>query len=367
MRSLIGPVAVLFVAVGAAGCTEATAPESLGHIAIPLTAPGAGGVTYRLPPNTLLFLSGAGFFGRFSLDSDDPSLTVDVPPGDYSVFLSDSDGDTTTWPLRRQNADGTIQIVPGTLDLTPTITVTKDQTTSLVIRFHVAGIVPITFSLGSVEVTVSVDETAAQSFDFEFAAPALTVLSTVFSDTAPAALASRLPVTGSTDNRYVVHAQTISPWSMVQSDAGANPFAVVCAQVHVSIDAGGNQGFIDMVTEAPPSGNEQFCIVQVQGASSSFAQMFINVSHEGTATTPLLSDLGDHPYFITHTLDSFIEANVFDGRTLHLEALAGTHSVTTHLFAEITAEIPDADGEITFDHWYLLNANGAGTIELTVP
>lgn len=365
MHSLIGPAAVLFVAVGTAGCIEATAPESLGHIAIPLTAPGSGGVTYRLPPDTLLFLSGAGFFGRFSLDSDDPSLTVDVPPGDYSVFLSDSDGDTTTWPLRRQNADGTIQIVPGTLDLTPTITVTKDQTSSLVIRFHVAGIAPITFSLGSVEVTVAVDETAAQSLDFEFAAPALTVLSTVFSDTAPAELASRLPATGSTDNRYVLHAQTISPWSMVQSDAGADPFGVVCAQVNISIDAGGNQGFIDMVTEAPPSGSEQLCIVQ--GASSPFAQIFINVFHEGTATTPLLSDLGDHPYFITHTLDSFIEANVFDGKTLHLEVLAGTHSTTTHLFAEIVAEIPDADGGTTFDPWLLLNANGAGTITLTAP
>ena len=360
MRSLIGPAAVLFVAVGAAGCTEATAPESLGHIAIPLTAPGAGGVTYRLPPNTLLFLSGAGFFGRFSLDRDDPSLTVDVPPGDYSVFLSDSDGDTTTWPLRRQNADGTIQIVPGTLDLTPTITVTENQTSSLVIRFHVAGIVPITFSLGSVEVTVAVDETAAQSLDFEFAAPALTVLSTVFSDTAPAVLASRLPATGSTDNRYVLHAQTISPWSIVQKEPD-----VVCAQVNISIETGGNQGFVDMVTEAPPSGSEQLCIVQ--GASSPFAQIFTNVFHEGAATTPLLSDLGDHPYFITHTLDSFIEANVFDGRTLHLEVLAGTHSATTHLFAEIVAEIPDANGEITFDPWYLLNANGAGTIKLTVP
>ena len=146
-RSLVGLAAVLFVAVRTVGCTEAPASESLGHIAIPLTAPGAGGATYRLPPNTSLFLSGAGFFGRFSLDDDAPSLTVDVPPGDYSVFLS-FDGDTTTWPLRRQNADGTIQIVPGTLDLTSTITVTENQTTSLVIRFHVAGIVPITFRLG---------------------------------------------------------------------------------------------------------------------------------------------------------------------------------------------------------------------------
>ena len=356
MRSLVGAAAVLFVAVGTAGCTEATAPESLGHLAIPLAAPGSGGVTYRLPPNTLLFLSGAGFFGRFSLDHDDPSLTVDVPPGDYAVSLSDSDGDTTTWPLRRQSADGTIQIVPGTLDLTSMITVTKDQTTSLVIRFHVAGIMPITFSLGSVDVTVVVDETPA-SFDFEFEAPSLTVASAVFSDTAPAELASRLPATGSMGDRYVVHAHTTSPWSMVQSD-------VVCAQVNLSIDAGGNQGFIDMVTEAPASENEQLCIAQAQ---SSFAQMFTTVFHEGPATTPLLSDLGDHPYFISHGLDSFVEGTVFDGRTLHLEALAGAHSVPMHLFAEIVAEFPDASGQSTFDHWYLYNANGTGTATLTAP
>ena len=335
---------------------EPAAPESLGHIAIPLSAPGPGGATYRLPPDTLLFLSGVGFFGRFSLDGDAPSLTVDVPPGDYSVSLSDSSGDTTIWPLSRQNPDGTSDIVPATLDLTSMITVTKDRTTSLVIRFHAAGIVPITFSLGSVDVTVVVDETPA-SFDFEFEAPALTVASAVFSATAPAALASRLPATNDTGDRYVLHAQTTSQWSMVQSD-------VVCAQVNLSIEAGGNQGFIDMVTEAPASGNEQLCIIQGQ---SPFAQISATVFHEGPATTPLLSDLGDHPYFITHALDSFIEGNVFDGRTLHLEALAGAHSAPMHLFAEIVAEIPDANGGTTFDSWYLYNANGAGTTTLTAP
>jgi hypothetical protein len=354
MRLWIGLAAVLFMAAGTAGCTEPSAPESLGHIVVPLTAPGPGGATYRLPANTLLSLSSAGFFGNFSLDDDAPSLTFDVPPGDYSVSLSDSNGDTTIWPLIRQNTNGTTDIVPATLDLTSMITVTKEQTTSLVIRFHVAGVVPITFSLGSVDVTVVVDETLA-SLDFEFEAPALTAASVVFSDTAPAELASRLPATGSTGDRYVAHVQTIGPWSMF----GPN---FVCVQVNLSIDAGGRQGFIDMVTEAPPSGNEQLCIAQVQ---SSFAQIIINVSHEGPATTPLLSDLGDHPYFILHALDSFIAGTVFDGRTLHLELLAGANSTRMHLFSEIVAELPGANGEITFDHWYLYNANGDGTTTLT--
>ncbi len=342
------------MAAGTEGCTGPSAPESLGHIVVPLTAPGAGGATYRLPPNTLLSLSSAGFFGNFSLDDDAPSLTVDVPPGDYSVFLSDSNGDTTIWPLSRQNANGTMEIVPAMLDLTSMITVTKDQTTALVIRFHVAGIVPITFSLGSVDVTVVVDETPA-SLDFEFEAPALTVASVVFSDTAPAELASRLPAAGSTGDRYVVHVQTTGPWSMLGPD-------FVCVQVNLSIDAGGSQGFIDMVTEAPSSGNEQLCIAQAQ---SSFPQIIINVSHEGPATTPLLSDLGDHPYFISHSLNSLIAGSVFDGRTLHLELLAGAHSTPMHLFSEIVAEFPGANGEITFDHWYLYNANGAGITTLT--
>lgn len=357
-RSLVGLAAVLFVAVGTAGCTEAPASESLGHVAIPLTAPGAGGATYRLPPDTFLFLSGANFFGSFSLDDDAPSLTIDVPPGDYAVGLFDSNGDTTTWPLRRQNADGTIQTVPGTLDLTSTITVTKNQTTSLVIRFHVAGIVPIIFSLGSVDVTVAVDETAASSFDFDLAAPALSVASAVFSDTAPAELTSRLPATDSTGDRYVLHAQTTSPWSKV----GPN---FVCAQANISIDVGGNQGFIDMVTEAPASGTEQLCIAQTAPQS---AVILTNVLHEGTATTPLLSDLGDRQYSILHSIQTTIAADVFDGRTLHLEVLAGTHTANMHLFAEIYAQIPNADGGITFDPWYLLNANESdGTITLTAP
>jgi hypothetical protein len=44
-----------------------------------------------------------------------------------------------------------------------------------------------------------------------------------------------------------------------------------------------------------------------------------------------------------------------------------THSSPMHLFAEIVAEIPNADGEITFDFWYQLNANGGGTTTLTAP
>jgi hypothetical protein len=144
---------------------------------------------------------------------------------------------------------------------------------------------------------------------------------------------------------------------MVQSD-------VVCAQVKLSIQAGGHQGFIDMVTEAPASGNEQLCISQGQ---PQFAEIFTTVIHEGPATTPLLSDLGDHAYSILHSLSSFINGNVFDGRTLHLEVLAGSHSAPMHLFAQLVAEIPDANGEITFDHWYLYNANGAGTTTLTAP
>jgi len=81
-------------------------------------------------------------------------------------------------------------------------------------------------------VTVAIDEIPA-SLDFEFEAPALTVASVVFSDTAPAELASRLPATGSTGDRYVVHVQTTGPWSMSGPD-------FVCVQVNLSIDAGGN-------------------------------------------------------------------------------------------------------------------------------
>ncbi|HEU4727238.1 MAG TPA: hypothetical protein VFT22_05105 [Kofleriaceae bacterium] len=354
-RVFLSLAAVLFAATGSVGCTEAPAPESVGYVSIPLTASGGGGATYHLPPFTSLLLSGAGFFGSFSLDDDTAVKTVKVPPGDYAVFLSDGKGDSTVFPLIRENADGSFDTVPATLDLTPAITVTENETTPLVIRFHVPIVGSITFAVGSVDVSVAIDETAATSFDIELSIHEATTAFVTVGDTAPAELASRLPATGDTGHSYVASMHTTGPWTFPAAGA-------VCVPVAGSVHAGGNQGFADLIAEAPPSGGEQLCIQQL-----SPEQAFISLSFfaSGTPTTPLLSDLPARQFFVNHAIFPQIDARLFDGTTLRLKALEGIHTANTAVTAAISAEVDTPDGGTTFEFWHAFEESGTGTITLT--
>jgi hypothetical protein len=344
-RFLLGIAPFLFVFAGSAGCTEA--PESVGSISIALTAPGAGGSTYRLPPGTSLFLSTPTFGRQLSLDDDAPSVTVQVPPGDYSVSLFDSGGDTTVWPLQRQNADGTTETVSGTLDLTPTISVVENQTTDLVIRFHVVGS-SVTFSMGSVDVSVDVDETPSpSSWDIVFSVPSLVVWNVTIGATAPAELPPRLPALNDTGDRYTLTLHTVGAWFITQPNA-------VCIQITgSSIDAGGNPGFIELIAEAPPSGDAQLCLNQDNGGS-----LVISFNRQGHATTPLLSDLSDGAFLINYSVEAAFFTSVFDGTKLHFEALLGTRFA----FLSMNGHISTFPG---FDPWYSMAENGNGTLTVT--
>jgi hypothetical protein len=346
---------VFVIAAAGAGCMQAPASEPTGYITVPLTAPGPGGVSYRLPADAGLSLTQPGLTHFFGLDPDATSQTVEVPSGDWSVSLTDLAGDTTIWPLTRVNPDGTTEVIQALLDLTPTITVVDHQTTSLVIRFHVPAIGPITFHVGSIAISVEVDETPATAFDFTITAPSLTASIVFVGNTAPAALAPRLPAQDSTGDGYTATAHTIGPWSFVVSD-------VVCAPVSASISATGNQGFVELVAEAPPTDFEELCIQQIGPQQAMLEMSFFR---NGTATTPLLSDLGDQQYFVGHELSIQVAANLFDGFTLDLRPLAGAHSGSLSVFGIITNETATPDGAPLFDSWYNLLDSGDSTVTLT--
>jgi hypothetical protein len=314
-----------------------------------LTAPGRDGATYHLPPGATLFLFNGRFLGDFSLDADAPSITVQVPPGEYRLSLFNSNGDTTVWPLTRRNADGTTEIVPATLDLTPMITVAANETTNLVIRFHVQSTGTIIFGKGDVNVSVEVDEAVA-SVDVALTVSPLTVASIGSGETTPAALPPRLPALGEHGDGYAVTLQTTGPWFMSRPN-------VVCAPVAATAVASGNQGFVDLVAEGAPTGGELVCIQQID---AEHAVIFIRFAHQGPATTSLLSDLGDRQFFIDHGITANVNATVFDGTTLDLGVLTGTRSVPMNVFGNIAAEV-----DTGIDGWYQVNEFGDGTLTLT--
>lgn len=356
-RVFLGLAGVLFAATGGVGCTEASAPEPVGYISIALTASGGEGATYHLPLFTTLSLAGGAvnFFGSFPLDGDAAVKTVKVPPATYSVFLSDAGGDRTVFPLIRENADGTFDTVPGTLDLVPTITVTENETTPLVIRFHVPIVGPITFAVGSVDVSVTVDETVATSFDIELSAHELTTSFVTVGDAAPAQLAPRLPSLGDTGHSYVASMHTTGPWAFVGP-------GFMCVPVAGSVDAGGNQGFADLVAEVQPSGGEQLCVQQL-----SPEQVLLSLSFSAAVTpeTPLFSDLPAGQLFASHAIFLQIDATIFDGSSLRLQGLQGIHTASTLVAGSISAEVDIPAGGTAFEFWHGYGESGTGTITLT--
>lgn len=351
-RSLSCLAALLFVA-GGVGCAEAPASGPTGYLTVPLTAPGPGGVIYRMPSNSQLNLSQGGqLVAVFGLDDDAASQTIEVAPGDYSVSLSDPAGDTTVWPLLKLNPNGTSETVQGVLDLVPALTVVDHQTTSLVIRFHVAAIGPIVFDVGAVDVSVEVDETTATAFDVTITAPSLTAGFVFVGASAPPALAPRLPALNATGDGYTVTAHTTGPWSLVTS-------TFVCAPARISVSATGNPGFVNLVAEAPPPEVTSLCIEQ-SGPRQAF--LFMAFFRTGAATTPLLSDLGDHPYFVEQNLSAQVAADLFDGFTLDLRPLSATPPATLFVFDSIA--VPRSNPSTVFDTWYQIDEFGDATVRL---
>jgi hypothetical protein len=319
-------LAVFLAAIVNPGCVAAPPSESVGSIEVPLTAPGANGATYRLPPDTLLVVASGMFGDGFPLDGDAPSLAVKLPPGVYGVSLFNPAGYSRTWPLTRENADGTTETVQATLlDLPPLVTVAEGQTTPLAIRFQVATAGPISFSHGTVLAFVEVDEVEATSFQFVIDAASLSTLDSRPTPFAPPELAPRLPTPGSTGQSYRMTAQTVARWFVASSDTA-------CANVLAFVEGAGEGQWSDLLLEAQ-SADQAFICIQQRGPQR--ASIDFSTTHTGPAATPLLADLGDLTYSVSYRAGGEVAADVFDGATLHLSALVGARPSSISLFANI--------------------------------
>lgn len=341
---------LLFLTTAAMGCATAPAPERVGHVDIPLTATGAGGAVYHLPAGTTLELFNDSFVGPFSIDGDGASISVDVPPGTYSSVLFSAAGSTTLWPLVRQNADGTTQTVQAMLDPIPDVTVTENQTTPLVIRFHVAGAGPISFTHGSVAVSVTVDEDGGV-FQLAIDAPAVT-FSGVADGSAPPQLAGRFPANGAVIG-YHASAQTTGPFAFT------NP-GTVCAPATASVTVATPSAQLqDYVTEATSPDDTRICIDQFAPGNVS---LVIQLLRFGTPVTPLLSDLTSQEIVADLDIEAVLNADVFDGTTLRPGALLGTQSAGMFLSGGLFVPTPDGS---EFNEWFQITGFGNGTSDFT--
>ncbi len=298
----------LVAALAAAGCIDGAEP--VGTVGVALTATDPTGATYRLTPGARLALSGGAYYDELSLDGDGAAVQLEVPTGDYFAELVHDAGYTTQWPLERTDVDGTVETVTATL-ITPmpaTLTVTADAQVNLVLGFQVPDFGAITFSHGTVEVAIDVDETTAGGVDLVESATFDTTSVTVH-PSAPPALATRMPALGD-DVDMLLSAHATGDWYQASATSACAPAAVYAV-------GSGQAGVEDLLLESTTA-EVQLCVFD-----SEPPQVQLLAFRAGAPTTPTFSDLGESNWLFVSYLTADLPAAVFDGETLDLDPVVG--------------------------------------------
>ena len=336
---------VAWLVIGGAGCLDG-APEPTGRIAVPLVANGADGAAYRLPPGTRLQLVRDDYTRVVPLDGEAAFLTVEVPPGAYAPTLLDDAGHTTTWPLIRTAADGSETRVEGTLDALAPLTVADQETTALTLQFHANLAEVITFAMGAVQVDVAVDEGVASAYRIDLTGTSLDTSARVTND-APF-FSDFVPLDSVQAAR--ISALTTSGWR-------ATSPSTVCADVALSHDAPDAMG--RLLDEAFENGAAE--VLCVQQLAPQVAQLSVRTGRIGGPRTSVLGQFGALQYAITMTAFATVQADVFDGTTLRLAALALALPSGMQIDLELD-QLPPGGAPV---HWFSVIASGGGTATLT--
>lgn len=334
----------------AAACDEPPPPDDdVGVLVVGLEAAGPAGSTYRLPVDATLHVASAGFVDDLGIGAVDAALyQASLPPGDYSWTLNGA-GPGGVWLLQREDASGAISSVQAKLvNAQPgTFSISADATTSVTLQFDstLGGIV--TFAVGTLDVSMSVDETVATGVTADWTS-SLTVSAAQAFQAAPAGLGDLLPGIGDGPfpSGFAIHVS--GPWALVALDR-------VCAPATGdSLDVGGaDNGWFSLFIESMYTTDVKLCTT-----SSGFTS--VEWVREGPPTTSVFMGTGATllRFEATYVFESPTPA--FDGETLDVNLLAGSFQGTD---GALSHEVHDLTTGV--DHiWYV--ANYLGDYDLTV-
>jgi hypothetical protein len=341
-----GIVIALAATLAAAACT-AQDSDQVGTVGVALTATDASGASYRLTPGARLRMISGTYWDELALDGDSAFVRLDVPAGDYSAELVHDTINGVRWPLERTDLDGTVETVVATLTtpMPAALTVPADGQTNLVLRFEVPGFGPITFTHGSVDVSIDVVESSAGGVEIGVEGP-VTVNTVIVGATAPPQLADRMPATGATP--YVgITVRVTGEWEQSWSTG-------VCAPATVTIYGGGHQGLHDLMIEAL----EGAVTVCVDGGSS-IVQVYSFSS--GAGFTPTFGDLGALTMSFLTVVNADLPAPVFDGQTLDLDPAVGVTTVPATWLFRVNGRMPT---DAAMSTWYRASLAGDVTLSL---
>jgi hypothetical protein len=349
--------ALALAAVG--GCAES--PESgvesqkLGKVSLAVTAQGADGFLYRLPPGTQLELrtTDGSVVERTHLDYYADRTSIEYSAGDYLATLDGITDGSGQVRLYRERPDGNSTSDVSARLVGPAaqaVSILPGQTTALTFRFAVAELGDVVFSVGSVDVGIALeDETdPSQGVGFDIASTTTVVSMSTQSEGAHPGLHQLSSVTyGDTVSPTLGFTRT-SEWRISAED--------VCADVAVdyayTVDDPAVSELLYQATDGvgslcfsrPSSGGNVYFYVHREGTSHPSSQvdlqlpdpMSVRISGFGQPSRPLLeggtlrlSEL-DEP-FMLHDAQIGVETGTSEFSTMAWVTVAGTFTIVARL------------------------------------
>jgi hypothetical protein len=343
MRAL--PALGFGMAAWACGTNDGDLDAQLGRVEVTLTAVDGEGNTWSLPAGTSLYVAKGNFQDTLPLDGDAPVATFSLPVGMFEWELTNPYVYGSEWSLQREDAQNNVETVLATLanPQPDTFLVEPSSTTSLSLQFDAALGGSVSFAKGTVDVDLAVTTTEETGGTFHWGG-IVQASSVTNGSTAPAAVTSALPALGSSFE-LSLGGHVAGPWEMWSNEK-------VCAPVTIDVLGAPSPGVLDLVLEAIGDvGVGELICVHTSGVVEVF---FHNEAAPGTST---FSGQGSTYMSFETLLVSDLAVPAFDGDTLDLALLSGTHSVSS------TAYLGAFDLDAA-QPWYSATANGQVTFAL---
>jgi hypothetical protein len=328
IRTWVTTIILALSALSVASCggapnEAADSREATGTLkgALQTTAPDGG--TYSFPPGTLLRIAGPVALEWQPIDGPETVFSLDLPPGVYELEF-DFPGN----PQLRRTKDGESQLVAAqwTEPQPFKVTIEEDETTTATFHFLVKGLGVVTFSIGTLDVTL--DVTSSTSISMSAAAEGEVDLYSQTYNDSTAAYAAALGVDVNTIHSLALSVVSTGDW--IQSGSSGVCKTVAAQQVTGSADLGWSRRLAQL------SGATGHLCVRNRGAAD---WVIIQLRRYNSAAPA--DQLGYLPN--SYQFEIYVGGavgDVFDGSTLNEAALATATPLTDGVFDQNVQQLP---------------------------
>jgi hypothetical protein len=314
---------------------EGVVVERTGTLTAALSTTGPDGATYKFVNNTRLNIytavnsRGASYGIVAPIDGAETVFTKRLPVGTYTLGLTQSNG------LERTLNGVTTVVAAEWLDPPDaTFDVVENQTIPVVLHFRVTGIGDITFAMGSVAVTLDVEQTTTTNVSKAREGGNITVTSERFADPA-ASYVAPLTMTTGTSHPQAVTVSLSGSWENRLGLSVCRP-ATIASYSWAATDQA-----LRLRLEQVAAGDGELCFND-NGAADYFS---LHVTRLGPAPADQTSFLPEASYFAVLNITGVV-GDVFDGVTLRQSALADGVTVSNGSFTH-TLQQPGAPIAVT--------------------